>query len=129
LRSSRGGCARAGPSTRRDRKQAPAAPWPRRRRSAPGSRERRGAAPPKARPCCDRRRRCRLPYRVRLDEEDVAVPGRPRRLEDEDAIRLHVAGEVVEVAPRPEAVEGVVRADLLVAGRNDEQLTREERGE
>ena len=35
-----------------------------------------------------------------------------------------VAGEVVEVGARPEAVVRVVGADLLVAGRDDQHLAR-----
>ena len=48
------------------------------------------------------------------------------RLQHEHAVGLGVAGEVVEIRARSEAIGRVVRSNLLVAGGDDERLAEEE---
>jgi hypothetical protein len=51
------------------------------------------------------------------------------RAQHEHAVRVAVAGQVDEVAARPECVVGVVGPHLLVAGRDDQRLAGERLGQ
>ena len=60
--------------------------------------------------------------------ERRVVPGAVRA-QHQHAVRVVLAGQVDEVAARPERVVGVVGPDLLAAGRDHQRLAGERRGQ